>query len=434
MSQNVERRPPKKVLVFPCGSEIGLEIHRALRFTPHVTLLGASSVTSNHGKYVYRDYVEGIPFVDAPDFIPAIAALVKEQSVDFIYPAHDSVVLKLAQHSDEMACTMIGSPLETCTVCRSKKATYARLEGVVPIPRRYTGPEENIEYPVFLKPDVSQGSKGIALAQDRKALEAELEKNPDLLILEYLPGDEYTVDCFTDRHGVLHFVGARQRDRVTNGISVESHPVGGEEFDSIAKKINETLVFRGAWFFQVRRASDGTLGLLEIAPRVSGGMGLYRNLDVNFPLLSIYDRIDLDLDIHCQHYGIRMDRALASRFLLDIDYDTVYIDLDDTLLMNGKTNPMAVAFVHQCRNQGKKIHLLSRHEGDIDETLARHGLSGLFDSVVPFDRLSCKSERINAAKAIFVDDSYAERRKVHTALEIPTFSVDALESLLDWRA
>ena len=129
-----------------------------------------------------------------------------------------------------------------------------------------------------------------------------------------------------------------------------------------------------------------------------------------------------------------MDRALASRFILDIDYDTVYIDLDDTLLLNGKTNPMAAAFVHQCRNQGKKVHLLSRHEGDLDETLLRTGLSGLFDSIVPFNRLRCKSERIDAAKAIFVDDSYAERRRVHEALDIPTFSVDALESLLDWRA
>ena len=44
----------------------------------------------------------------------------------------------------------------------------------------------------------------------------------------------------------------------------------------------------------MKRASDGELVLLEIAPRVSGSMGLYRNLGVNFALLGAYDRDEKD--------------------------------------------------------------------------------------------------------------------------------------------
>jgi hypothetical protein len=40
---------------------------------------------------------------------------------------------------------------------------------------------------------------------------------------------------------------------------------------------------------------------------------------------------------------------------------------------------------------------------------------------------------MDAREAIFIDDSFAERRQVQEALGIPTFAVDALECLLDWR-
>ena len=37
------------VLVFPCGSEIGLEVHNALKYDKHINLVGLSSVSS-HGR------------------------------------------------------------------------------------------------------------------------------------------------------------------------------------------------------------------------------------------------------------------------------------------------------------------------------------------------------------------------------------------------
>ena len=49
------RLRPVNVLVFPCGSEIGLEIHAALRHAKDICLHGASSV-SDHGEFVYARY------------------------------------------------------------------------------------------------------------------------------------------------------------------------------------------------------------------------------------------------------------------------------------------------------------------------------------------------------------------------------------------
>ena len=60
-----------KILVFPCGSEIGLEIHRSLKYSVHIELLGGSSV-EDHGKFVFENYIGKIPFIDDSDFIISV--------------------------------------------------------------------------------------------------------------------------------------------------------------------------------------------------------------------------------------------------------------------------------------------------------------------------------------------------------------------------
>jgi hypothetical protein len=87
----------KNVLVFPCGSEIGLEVNQSLAYSTHFTLFGGSSV-DDHGKFVYKNYIEGLPFLDSPNFINEINRTIKRYKIDYIIPAHDSAVLKLAEN------------------------------------------------------------------------------------------------------------------------------------------------------------------------------------------------------------------------------------------------------------------------------------------------------------------------------------------------
>jgi hypothetical protein len=419
-----------KVLVFPCGSEIGLEIHRALQFSTHFGLIGGSSVPSNHGKYVYERYVDDLPYVDQPGFCEALNRVIDEQGVAFVFPAHDSVVLTLALRAGELHARYAGSPAATCQVCRSKRATYRALGGCVRVPRLFGPDEVPPYYPVFLKPDVGQGSKGTHIAHSREEVDCFLRQDPTLLVMEQLPGREYTVDCFTDRFGALRFAGARERVRIVNGISVDTAPVNGEEYQKMAEALNATLRFRGVWFFQAKRDAGGELVLLEAAPRVSGSMALYRNLGVNFEALALFDLMGKDVDVRWNQYSIRMDRALGSRFSLDLRYEDVYIDLDDTIIRDGRVNPLVAAFLYQCRNRGIRLHLLSRHAGDLHQTLNRFAIEQLFDTIVQVPDSSCKSEFIVTRAAIFIDDSFAERRRVQERLGIPTFAADALESLI----
>ncbi|MGM5471683.1 ATP-grasp domain-containing protein [Bacillus pumilus] len=425
----------KNVLVFPCGSEIGLEIHNSLKFSKDFELIGASSV-SDHGKYVYKNYIENVPEIHDEDFIDKLNHLIDENKIDFIIPAHDSVVLKLAQNQKRINAIVVTSDQLTCEVARSKKKTYEFFKKQPFVPKMYETIEEVEFFPVFLKPDVGQGSKGIALARDKKELEFYKNNNSDLLILEYLPGKEYTIDCFTNKNGELKYAGRRERKRIKSGISVNSATLQmDEQTKQIADEINKHLQFRGAWFFQIKEDVNGDYKLLEVAPRIAGTMALYRNKGVNFPLLSLYDRMDFNIKIEDNGVNLEVDRALINRFTIAYSYQRVYVDFDDTITYKDKVNPLLMLFLYQCFNSNKEIILITKHIHNIKETLEKLRINAnLFNRIIHLEKEDIKSKYIdNQTPSIFIDDSFSERDQIKAA-GIPVFDVDSIESLIDWRS
>ena len=419
----------KNILVFPCGSEIGLELKRALKHSIHFELFGASTM-HDHGEYVFENYIHGVPFVDSDNFIDYINKIVDEYKIDLIFPAHDSVVLKLAQNRHKLHCDVITSDANVCEIARSKKKTYETLDGVIPVPKMYD--TDNIPcYPVFLKPDVGQGSKGCLIAKNENDVSNAIAKDPSLLILEYLPGAEYTIDCFSDYNGNLLYAQGRQRARILNGISVRSMPVDKPEFADYAKKIAAKIPFNGAWFFQVKERANGELALLEIAPRIAGTMALSRLRGVNLPILSCFNALKMPVSIQKNQYDLEIDRALENKFKLTIEYDAVYTDFDDCLIINGKVNTSLVAFLYQARNNNKKIILITKHKNEsIDVALERYRLNQIFDEVIHLTDEDEKYMYITSEKSIFIDDSFAERKRVADNLGIPVFAPDMIDELV----
>ena len=422
----------KNVLVFPCGSEIGLEINRSLAYSKHFTLYGGNSV-DDHGRFVYQNYISGIPFVDKANFIKEINKIVELHKIDFIIPAHDSVLLKMAENQGLIKAVVVTSCVETCEICRSKKKTYDFFNNIIPTPIIYNI-EQKINFPVFLKPEVGQGTKGVYKANTKKEIDFYFRKDPTLLILEFLPGKEYTVDCFTDKNGNLLFAEGRARRRISNGISVNSKPIKNFSFQRFARIINEKLSFRGAWFYQVKERSNGEIVLMEIAPRIAGTMALYRVLGINFVQLSLFDRMGEDISILKNKFDIEIDRALFARFSFKKHFSYIYIDLDDTIICDNKINTDVIKFLYQAKNMGKKIILLSKHKEDIKKTLSKFAISDLlFDKIISIKENQNKVNYIKKINSIFIDDSFDERKAVFDELNIPVFSLDSIEALLFWK-
>lgn len=419
----------KNILVFPCGSEIGLDIFDGVQYSTYFHLIGASSV-DDHGKFVFRDYIGGIPFVTEPSFGDTLKEIVKKRHVDAVFPATDMAVTYLKRLEKEIGCPVITSPLETTEICLSKQKTYDTFRNLLRTPVVFNKKPES--FPVFVKPTIGHSSIGTKKVCTQTELNNALAERPDLMVLEYLPGQEYTVDCFTDKEGKLLFCGARERNRIKAGISVNTTFVSDQlPFRKMAETINSAISLRGAWFFQVKKTATGELCLLEIAARFGGSSILCKAIGVNLPLMTLFDAFGYTVRIQQAEYYVELDRALSNRFRCDIDYDTVYVDYDDCLILDNKTvNIRLVEFLFKSLNEGKKLVLLTKHEGNLKEDLKRFRLSDLFDEIIHILEEQDKSLYINETKAIFIDDSFAERQRVVENRHIPVFSPEMIDVLM----
>lgn len=420
------------VLVFPGGTEIGLEIQRALCQCKDVRLFSAGLDVSNHAPYVFARHFT-LPHIHDPAWLDSLNHVIVEHGIDYVFPAYDDVIIALARNAERIRARVVSSPLETCLVTRSKAKTYRLFGGILAVPTVYDDFDAIDQYPVFVKPDEGQGSEHTCIAHDRAQLAAVVRRARGPIVMEFLPGEEFTVDCFSDRAAGLLFCQARQRVRTKSGISMHSRPAEGGEFPEYASAISRKLTFHGAWFFQVKRNRRNTLTLLEIAPRIAGTMALHRVRGVNFALLSLYEQERIPVEILLNHIPVEIDRAFVNRYRHGLKYTVAYIDLDDTLILHDAVNVKLVQFLYQCINAGIRIVLLTKHAGDADRTLREHRLTGIFDQIIHLGPSSSKSDYIRERDAILIDDSFSERKAAQERLGIPTFDCSMLEMLIDER-
>lgn len=487
-------RPSYKIyrtLVFPCGSGIGLEIADALGSLKEVELIGATSAskTPTHCEYVYPKVYDTLSMLSEEDeLVRELANIVRDEKIDVIFPGLDDATTFLAKYRTFLEsatdAVILLPPNDAVNIVRSKKLTYERLKNVsnVLVPRMFENWREggdDLPFPLFVKPERGQGSQGARRVESFDQLVAHADAIVDPVVLEYLPGREYTVDCFADRDGGLIFARARQRRRIRGGISVATSPLlfdadsrvtdavdevipAGDRDDWVepmARSIQRTLRLHGAFFFQVKENVDGDPVLMEVAPRIAGAMALFRFSGVNLPLLTIYEAFRrptslLLLDYATSSYRVEvMDKAYVNRFRVHgLDaIEIVYVDLDDTLILRGKLNTKLVRLLFQYVNEGKQIVLVTRSAADPTQILESFRLRPLFDRILHVtDRSIPKSVEIvrdmnvhlsegdscvddASSRAIFVDDSFRERRDVFENSGMLVFDCSMISVLLDER-
>jgi carbamoyl-phosphate synthase large subunit len=424
---------PRRVLIFPGGTEIALELREALRHCKEAVLVAAGSPGGSHAEFAFARH-HPLPTVHQAGWLEALQVLVRREAITHIFPAHDDALLALAEHAAALQpAKVITSPLETCRITRSKVATHEALAQVLPCPRRFAKAADVTAFPVFLKPDRGQGSQRTGLAQTRLALEELLAEDPDRTIWEHLPGKEYTIDCFSDRDRGLLYAAGRERLRIRAGIAMSCRWVDHPEFTTYARRIAAVLPLHGAWFFQVKRNVRGELALLEVAPRVGGTSALSRARGVNLPLLSLLEADRVPLEVRPAGFAVEIDRALRNRYRHALEYRTIYCDYDDTLVIHGRLNPEAIQFLYQSIDRGIKVVLLTRHQGDLGAELRRRRLDRLFDEIVHLGAEGSKADHIRQTPALFIDDSFRERSDVSRLTGVHAVEPAMLEMLIDHR-
>ncbi len=424
----------KKVLVFPAGWENALEIADALKYNVNVEVFGASA-KADYAEYAYdkNHYIEGDFYINHEGFLAGFNEMLSKYSIDVVIPSHDDVALFMAEHINDISARVLVAKADTARVCRHKSETYRLFSDTDFCPIVYTNREEAEKaiFPLFIKPDADSGAHGARILETKDDLTDEMFNNN--VICEMLPGNELTVDCFTNRHGELTFSGPRRRDSVVAGMAFRSTAVElTEDIKIIAETINERLDFFGGWYFQIKKDIDGHYKLLEVSCRTSGGMTLFRHMGVNFQMMGIFELYGIDTSFVLLNTHIQMDRRLLTRFKTDIDYNSVYLDYDDTLIVNEEVCDVIIRFLYQCVNNNIRIILLTRHDGNMNVQFRKYRLAAnLFDEIIHLTWESNKADFIKPERAIFIDNSFAERKEIADRLHIPVLDVDMVDMLLE---
>jgi carbamoyl-phosphate synthase large subunit len=427
---------PFNVLVFPGGTEIGLEIWRSLRHCKEIILYSAASNVPNHASFAYRHHTV-IPDIRQPEWIGQLTTVLSRNRIDYIFPANSFIIDALLAERHQLAAEIIIPNDKVCTIVRSKSRTYEHFRNTIPTPRVHQSPAEVTQFPIFVKPDRGYGAQGAQLIRDDEQLSSAMRATPELLLMEYLPGREYTIDCFSTAEQGLLFCSGRERNRIRMGTSMNGILVDdalNARFHRYAQRIVDSLGIDGAWFFQMKEDAEGELRLLEIEPRIAGTMALNRIRGVNFPLLSIFYKAGIDVDILLNPGRPEIDRCLVNRYRHDLVYHSVYVDLDDTILVHGKINTQLVQFLYQAVNEGKRIILISKSlEENKQKLLRRLRMTHLFDEIIWLKEQESKADHIRPDSAIYIDDSFSQRKEVHLRYGIPTFDASMVELLIDER-
>ncbi len=419
----------KRVLLINCGMMVATYINTELKNNDEFELWG-SSTYENHGKYIFENYIDSLPNMNEENFIEVLNNIIKEYNFKFIMAEHDDLVLFLQENKEKINATIVSSDYETALLSRYKSKTYEKLKKYDFIPKTYK-PNEVKSFPVFIKKDNDQGARHAYKIEDEKQLELYITSEPNMIICEYLPGEEVGIDCFTDKNRNLLFCNPRVVENMLAGIDIHARRIKiTEEIKHIAEILNKEINFRGNWFFQIKKDKNGKFKLLEIASRLSSSFGINRSLDVNLPLMALKDFDNQNVNyLFNQYADIEVDQQFFARYILDIKYNEVYIDFESCF--KEKIDTSFIMYLYQCVNKNKKINLLTENKDIAIKYLKNKKISeNLFDNIIQIDQNNVKQSIEKDSILLSNNDKLKNCFKD----KIYCYSTNDVELLLDWKS
>ena len=132
-----------------------------------------------------------------------------------------------------------------------------------------------IEYPVIMKPKEGTGSKEVVLIQNELDFNYWSKKNVNYILVEYIPGKEFTADCFFNWNGKCLGVNVRERIKMNGGGAVITKNEYKIDVDNLINKLESTGVIKGPVNFQFKKLLNGDLIVFDFNTRfASGGLPL----------------------------------------------------------------------------------------------------------------------------------------------------------------
>ncbi|MBM3433031.1 MAG: ATP-grasp domain-containing protein [Bacteroidetes bacterium] len=340
---------PINVLITGAGAPGGPGILQALRSAANIKLLAADADPLAAGRFLGEPFIQ-IPPANDPSFVDAVLQQCIKHQIQIVFPLVTKELLPLAMAKEKFKVQGIqvlvsdSKPLEIANN-KARLLEHIKQAGI-PCPAFQVARSaeelksacESLGYPqqpVVMKPASANGSRGIRILDNHKnrfellfnekpnGLFRRLEEIlpllngneiPELVVMEFLPGDEYSVDTLM-KNGEVQLIIPRKRIKLSAGISIKGIIEKNEAVIEYCRCILSSLDLNGPIGIQVKADRTGAFKLLEINPRIQGTSVAALGAGVNLPLLAVQQAMGIPLPhpIHIK-WGIGFVRYYEEGF------------------------------------------------------------------------------------------------------------------------
>lgn len=292
-----------------------------------------------------------VPAWDGADYISSLLKIIDSEKIEYVLPNDDSIGLcklcTLAKERPDLKIS-VSRNLEHLNIATDKGKLYdflhaARLAEMIPRYRLVVDKKELIQtiidfgypaFPVAIKPAQAEGSRGFRVISELREnifekkinsiylnlseLEASLEqidKLPELLVMEYLPGQEYSVDVLVDKWRKVQYAIPRTRAEICAGLPLYSSVEKNDKLTKFVEQILKELELIYALNFQFKYDRNGQPKLLEINPRLGGTMTCCSGAGANIHYHLLLAMAEQPIPLVQIQYGTKMFRFYDEKYL-----------------------------------------------------------------------------------------------------------------------
>lgn len=349
MSGAAGRQDDVTVLMTGAGAPGASGILRSLRSGERrqVRVVGVDADPDAYG-FGLVDEAYTVPHGDDDGYLDRIVEIVTAEDVDVVLPLTTAELGPLAAGRDAVPATVMVSEAEALAVANDKGALYEFLAtngfACAPDYRQVddlTSFDEAVaalgypERPVCFKPAVGSGMRGFRVLDERtdrltrlfdekpgagvttlpevRPVLAEADPFPELVVMEYLPGEEYSVDALAMGDEVGPVV-PRTRSKTRAGITFQGVVEENEALIAAASDICRDLGLRYNVNIQFKYDATGEPKVIEINPRVAGTIVMCVGAGANLPALGLAHALGEPLPPVDVAWGTQMTRYWTELF------------------------------------------------------------------------------------------------------------------------
>ena len=315
------------VLMTGAGAPGAAGIIKCLLQDSRINLTVADADENAIGRHLHPAFVR-LPKATDEDYIDSVFSFCQLEKIHIVLPLVSRELFPLARYKGRFKAEgihVLVSSNEAVQIANNKASCYQFLQKngigvpaffVVKTTEEFVHAAFELGHPqqaFCFKPAIGNGSRGFRIVSDslNEATQLFTEKPyhtsityshalkilssqsfPPLVVTEYLPGDEYSVDCLAQQ-GKAVMVVPRLREKMINGISVQGRFEKARDVIDYCTKIIEAIGLHGNIGVQVKRSQGGVPLLLEINPRVQGTIVAGLGAGINLPLLAVKQELNL---------------------------------------------------------------------------------------------------------------------------------------------